>query len=295
MPKGFVDLLKRHSREVAAFEGEKADEFLRLLKETRDSLTGRLVTLGQMDNPIDAFRIRRILLETEAGIAALQLRAAKGFEATQEEAAEMAVEHIASEVKALSGAFDAARLDISISAQKVLADEGQGLLAEHFSGSVARYGLDLLNTVRRDLFVGLKSVVPTSDVVELLTRRSGPFGPVAQENAERLVRTETSQALGSAKHAGLEDAAKKVPGLQKVWLHVGSYPCPICMPLHGTIRPIDGTWRIKQGRKVRDVLHNPAHPACVCACSGMKPSWQQGLKKLGYLDQIAPRSKPSDL
>jgi len=41
--------------------------------------------------------------------------------------------------------------------------------------------------------------------------------------------------------------------------------CPICAPLHGkTVELEGGTWRVKVGRKWREVAAPPAHPRCRC-------------------------------
>ena len=296
MAKGYVEAIKKHSLEVAELEGAKADEFLRLLTALKSTLAGRLQAQGA-SNTVDAWQIKRVMNETEAGISVLQHRADVLYRGGVQEAVEMTMEHLAVEIDLLSGAFDGKALGITLDAAKALADPMQGLLANHFATSVQRYGLDLLNGVRQELFVGMRAGDSLGDVASRVAGKSGPLGEVSKETATRLVRTEMSQAFGSAQHSGIDQAAKKVPGLTKMWIHIGSYQCPVCMPLHGTTRPINGTWTVKSGRKTRQVAHPPAHPNCVCRVNGMKPSWKKGLEKLGYLDQnpIDPKSKPTSL
>lgn len=228
-------------------------------------------------------KLRQIQLETETAIRTLEMKANMAFIGTQRDAADLAVDHLGSEIGALSKAFDGHALAVNLDAAKVLADPGQALLANHFESSVQRYGIDLLNDVRRRLFVGLRAGDSVGDIVSNVSGMRGPFATVGRSNAERLVRTETSQAYGGAQHAAIKEAAHKVPGLKKVWLHVGSYLCKACGPLHGTERPIDGTWTITVGKKTRRVAHAPGHPNCTCRVSAMKPSWRAGMEKLGYL------------
>lgn len=285
MQAEYAQRLRRHSLEVAKLEGGQADEFLRLLRDLQDTLRGRYAALSGQEKEIDVSRLRQIIAETEAGIRVLEVKAGKSFVGAQEDAADLSIDHIVDEVTSLSKAFDGHVIDVSIEATKVLADPMQGLLANHFDSSVKRYGLDLLNDVRRRLFVGLRAGDSVRDVAAGIAGQQGAFGVVGKANAQRLVRTEVSQAYGAAHHAALKETAKQVPGLKKIWLHVGSYLCKVCGPLHGTERDIDGTWTIKSGRKTREVAHPPGHPSCACRLSSMKPSWRAKLQKAGYLGE----------
>jgi hypothetical protein len=291
---GFVNALKQHAREVGKLEGAHADEFLELLKELQERLRGKLTGYGEQDAQLDVFKLRAVLAETEAGIAVLERKASAQFRAAVGDAAELSIEHTIEDIARLSRTFDYKLLNVSIDAAKVLADPAQGLLANHFESSVKKYGLDVLNGVRRELFLGLRTGETFGNVVASVTRSTGPVGG-SKANAERLVRTETAQAYGTSQAKSLVEASKQVKGLTKVWLHIGSYVCPVCMPLHGSERPLDGTWTIKIGKKTRQVAHAPAHPHCVCRVSGMKPSWRNELLKLGYLDQGGKDASPAQL
>lgn len=285
MAEAFAAQLRRHAAEVQKLEGAQAQEFLRLLRETQDALRGRLAGLTGQDQALDAIRLRQIIADTEVGIRTLESKAVSSFAGTQQSATDLAMEHLGSEIASLSKAFDGSALSVSLDAAKALADPGQGLLASHFESSVQRYGIDLLNGVRQRLFLGLRAGDAVGDVVSSVSGMRGPLGTVGQANAERLVRTETSQAYGAAQHSAIRQAAHKVPGLKKIWLHVGSYLCKVCGPLHGTERPLDGTWTITLGKKTRRVAHAPGHPNCTCRVSAMKPSWRAGMEKLGYLEK----------
>lgn len=291
MADAFAAQLRRHAQEVQELEGAQAREFLRLLRQLQDELRGRLAVLPA-DAAIDAVKLRQVQLETEAGIRVLETKTSQAFVGGQKDAVDLAIEHLSGEMSLLSKTFDAHQLTVSIEAAKVFADPGQGLLASHFETSVKRYGLDLLNGVRRRLFIGMRAGDSIGDVVSGITGAKGSFGPVSRSNAERLVRTETSQAYGAAQHSAIKQTAHHVPGLKKTWLHIGSYLCKTCGPLHGTTRPLDGTWTITIGKRSRKVAHAPGHPNCTCRVVAMKPSWRAGMEKLGYLEKQKTSDEP---
>lgn len=297
MPSGFVGLLKEHAKDVLKLEGAQADEFLRLLRELRDQIHGRLMSLGPSDSEFKAFQLRQVLAETETAVNAMERKAQGQYSKATEEAADLAIEHVGTELERLGRAFESEPTVVSIDAAQVLADPVQGLLADHFETSLRRYGLDLLNGVRQQLFIGMRSGDSYGSIVGKIAAEQGPFGRIGRAGGERLVRTETSQAYGVAQHTSLSEAKQQVPSLKKVWLHIGSWRCDVCMPLHGTMRDLDGTWTVRIGNKTKEVAHGPAHPNCVCRVSGMKPNWRSKMEKLGYLDQNpeSAKSKPQEL
>lgn len=290
---GIAALLKRHAAEVDELTGAHADEFLSLLQQLKDTLTGRLAASGDMANPLDVWRVRYVLGETEAGIAKLESRASGLYSAATKDAVDLSVDHIGAELDRMSTAFGGAPMDISISAAKALADPVQGLLANHFETSIERYGGELLNGVRQRLFVGLRAGDSFGEIVKDVSAETGPFGAVGKSNAERLVRTELSQSYGQAHAASFKQAKAEIPDLAETWIHLGSYPCPTCNPLHGTKRPGVGYWTIAQGKRTRKVVHPPAHPRCTCRLIATRPSWTKKLESAGYLEKQADDDQPS--
>lgn len=293
MARGFVEALKRNGAELQKLEQGSADEFLRMLKKLRDELQGRLASLAPNDQTFSAFKINAVLSETETGILQLETQANRIYDKRQQEAVDLAVEHVGDELDRLSHAFDVTPMDVTLDAAKVLADPAQGLLANHFESSVKKYGIDLLNGVRQRIFIGLRTGDQYGKVVRDVAGDRGPFGEVGRSSAERLVRTETSQAYGAAQHSGIVQVARQAPGLKKTWLHIGSYPCKTCGPLHGTDRPVNGTWTITVGKRTYKVAHAPGHPNCTCRVVAMKQSWRAGLQKLGYLQSQDDGERPS--
>lgn len=287
MPRDFVRTLLRHSREVAAFEGTQADEYRRLLRDVLDALTGRLARAVEGDDPITEARLVHVLGETRTAMATLEEKMLGRYVATARDALDLSIAHIADEVRVLSTAFEPRPFHIAIDAARVWTDPAQRLLAQGFASSVNRYGSSLLSDIRRHLAVSLQVGTPSREVIREIAGKQGPLGGVGLRRGEMLFRTEASNVYGTVQHAGLKQAAEQVPGLSKIWIHVGSYKCPTCMPLHGTARPLNGTWTIQVAkgppRRTKQVAHPPAHSSCVCRVSSMKPSWRAGLQRLGYL------------
>lgn len=291
---GFAALLKANAKELLTLQGDQSDRFLELLGDLRDRLTGRLASMGGKDEPLDVFRLQQVQKETEAQIASLEAKGKGIFGKALEDSTELAVEHLSDELDKLSSTFDAEPLVVSLDASKVLADPHQKLLAEQFQSSVERYGDDLLNGVRRELFFGIRTGTPFNNVVRAIGSENGPLGEIGEANAERLVRTEVSQAYNAAHVAGFKRAKREIPDLAETWIHIGSYKdCPICLQLHGTKRPAVGYWTVTQGSKTRKIIHPPAHPHCVCRLVAMRPEWKHGMEEAGYLSTQEEGEQPT--
>lgn len=277
-------LIRRHVRALEDLKGGQADEFAKQLDEARRNIEGRIAAMpGQS---IDAFQLRQVLQEVDASLLVLRRRATGLLIDGERDALEMSLEHATRELTDLGKTFGdtmAVRLD----AARAMADPVRGLLANQFETSVQKYGLDLLNKVRGRLIQGVIAGDAPRDLArEIANARTGPFGAVAQSDADRLVRTELSNAYGVAHQRAMKQANEKLGGeLKKTWIHVGSFPCPICDALNGTTREMDGTWTFKSGKKTYTVSGPPAHPHCVCKALAMKASWRKSLDKLGYLDK----------
>lgn len=292
MPRNFVSVLKRNSFEVQKLEIATGADLVRVLGELQDRLRGRIASTVSADRVVDASVLRQMLNETQAVISELERRADGLFGTAQKDAAELASGHIVEEIARLSRAFESQAIHVEVDAYEVLRDPPQSLLADHFATSVNRYGQDLLNGVRRQLILSLRTGETAGAMASKISGMRGPMGAVGSDNAKRLMRTEVSQAYGAAHHSSMKQAEKEVPSLKKVWLHIGSYLCAICGPLHGTERPLDGTWTIRSGRKTRQVAHAPGHPNCACRTSAMKPSWRKGLIDSGYLKDQPTTDEP---
>ncbi len=277
-------LIRRHVRALEGLKEDQAAEFAKQLDEARKTIEGRIAVYGAAT--FDAFRLRSILHEVDASLLVLRTRAAGIYNTGAQDALEMSLEHATRELSDLGKTFGdpiAVRLD----AARALSDPVRGLLANQFETSVQRYGLDLLNRIRGRLIQGVVAGDSALDMAkDVANTHTGAFGEVSRNEATRLVRTELSSAYGVAHQGAMKQANDVLGGeLKKTWIHVGSYPCPICTALHGSSREMDGTWTYKSGRKTYTVGGAPAHPHCVCKTIATRASWRKTLDKLGYLEK----------
>lgn len=294
-PDDLIAALRRHGREVQSLQSEHAAEFLRLARQLKERLAGRIAALGtgMRRDSLDVWTLRRIEAETRVEIAALSEQARGLYDRASAEATELAIEHLQDEIGRLTRALDGKAAQVSLDAAKTLAEPERGLLANSFDTSVQRYGLDALNAVRRELFIGLRAGDSTRDIASRVAATQGPVAAATTGNAERLVRTELNNAYGMAQWRALEVAQKRDPLLLKMWHHAGSYPCPTCVPLHGTVRPLKATWMIRQGKRTRSVEHPPAHPNCTCRLLPMKSKWSKQIDQRALSEHIRGGDKPS--
>lgn len=276
----FVSTLRDHAKQIQRLENTQADDFLKALRQTEAEIVGRLSAVTDSDTAFTTFQLQRVLAEVKTAIGSLEDKASDIYGVAQSDAIDLAVQHAVAECAQVSSLADDAQLNLSLDAVAGMSDPGQVLLANHFESSVQRYGIDVLNAVRRKVQVGMITGDPSRTVIKEVQQAIAGTRP----QAVQLVRTETSSAYGAAQHRSIKEASKQIPGLKKVWIHQGSYPCPTCMPLHGTERPIDGTWTIKIGKKMKRIAHAPAHPNCTCRVASMTSKWRGRLEKLGYLE-----------
>jgi len=276
-------LIRRHVQALTGIKDDQAAEFSTQLDAARRVIEGRIAGVG---DSMDVFRLRSVLQEVDASLLVLRKRGTGILLSGERDTAEMSLEHATRELTDLGKTFGepmAVRLDSA----RAMSDPMRGLLANQMQTSVEKYGLDLLNKVRGRLIQGtLAGDSPRDMARDIANPRGGPFGQVAQSDADRLVRTELSSAYGAAHLGAMRQANDKLDGtLKKTWVHVGSYPCAICNALNGTTREMDGSWTYKSGRKSYTVSNSPAHPNCVCKTIATKASWRKKLDALGYSDK----------
>lgn len=272
-------LIRRHAREVEHLKESHAAQFQRALEEARKTIEGRLAAAG--DDALTAFRLRSQIFEVEGALRALKDKGTGILVAGETKASELSLEQLNRELRDLGGKFgDPVR--VSLGAARELSDDVRGLLANQFETSMERYGLDLLNRVRGRLISGVITGDSPRQMAAEIVGRSGALGEVTKVEADRLVRTEVSTAFGHANTTAMKRAQKSIPDLMKMWVHLGTYVCPMCGPLHRTKRKMDGTWTVKSGKKTRTVAGPPLHPNCGCRAIPVRASWDVKLRDLGY-------------
>lgn len=280
---GFVDVLKRNAREALELQGAHAENMARMLQALREALAGRLESIAPGDSALDVWGLRRALAEAEGMIDAFEKRSMGLATNALNEAIDLSAEHLGSELEAAYKMFGGDKFGVSLDAAKVLADPKVQLVAEETQSSITKLGADYMQGVRRELFSAMRGGQTFRQAAKNVSASAGPFGDVGRDRAETVIRTETSNAYNVANQANQEAVAKDTPSARKIWLHVGSFRCDVCMPLHGTTREVDDTWTIKLGKKTRELMHPPAHPRCVCRSALITKHAEKAASKLSFL------------
>ncbi len=271
---------------MAKFEIDQAKEYLRLTEELQRKLAARLSQVAAGDKPMSVFVLRRTEYEAQVLISKLKQQMLGKFDSTADEAIEMSVEHLGSELDQMSRAFDKQPYQFAPQGTKAFAATKEEMLS-HFAYVVDGYGVAVANTIRQELFLGLRAGEPFGTVAQSLLDK-GVTGTKWQ--ATRIVRTEVNSAYNAAHLDSVKQLSEDDPSMLKMWWHTGSYPCPICIPLHKTTRKPGETWAIKVSkRKTSEVQQPPGHPNCVCTVRPMPQRWRKKLDALGALRMDAVR------
>lgn len=262
-----AEAIAENARQLETLKGAHVEEFLRMLRALQDTVRGRLAGLYPSGKDFDTYQLLRVDRETQAMIEVLEEKASKSYGKKQDQTAKLASGHLIKELDRLSRAFDGKGFSVNLDAAKLISDPERKILAETYRTSVQRWGLGVLNGVRRDLFQMVRGGLKYGDVVSRVAGANAQgFGNVARADAERLVRTETSSLYAAAKSRSIDQAAEKSPELATTWHHTSSYECDYCNELHGTKRPESGFWTVTMGIKVKrtvKVKAPPLHPNCL--------------------------------
>jgi SPP1 gp7 family putative phage head morphogenesis protein len=141
-----------------------------------------------------------------------------------------------------------------------------------FQERLWKKAVELVKAVRRDLIRRIvQASVEESSARALLNEWKSGVGDALFRRyrawALSLVRTETARAYAEAKEAGIEEAAKKHPGLERKWdATIDARTCPVCRMLHGVVAKIGAEF-------APGIESPPAHPNCRCRVVPWLPSW----------------------
>lgn len=192
------------------------------------------------------------------------------------------------EVASLAATFGHSVRPIQFADAAILA-EGSTQLIPRFRNSANRYAGGVADDIRNQLAVGVARGETFDQLTNRLVRMGGPRGLVALAGsvgdpgarvehiaeglfaryrswAERVVRTEVSNAYNAHHLMALEAADADDPGYQKKWDARRDLACPVCGKLDGLAIALDALF--PGGRK-----HPPAHPNCMCTLVPSRPEW----------------------
>lgn len=225
-------------------------------------------------------QVRVTVRYVEARLAGLTHEAAMS-------AVEAAVKHTGVTLARLETAFTGiSHTPISIAAASMM-DPTRGLgasLLRSNQTSAARYGQAMTQTIEQHMRLGFVSGLSQAQMVDLLTGDGGPTGDVSMRArvvggqvevtssefipeglfvrhrywAERIVRTETSNAYNGAKVEALRAVRGDFPDIQKkILAYFDNRTAIDSVYVHGQVRDLDAMF---VDGAAREYLHPPARP-----------------------------------
>ena len=258
-------LTREHARELRGIEEEEVKKLLRLYARARIDLLGRLATL-----PSDRFsaqQVRITLAQVTAGMRQLNKALGESWDATLERRLQRGVTQTLREIAVHDPTFRRAQGAIQTNVVRHLAAPKKLLLSQ-FQSSIAAYGNGLIRQMSGQLALHAITQSPIRTTARALARTM----QMEVWRAERIVRTETINAMNAGHQAALEGAAEVLPRLKKQWdATEDARTCPTCNALDGKIVEVNGTF----SSHGQIVAHPPVHPRCRCRVLGWRAEWAE--------------------
>ena len=193
----------------------------------------------------------------------------------------LSLHNVQREWVSLATIFDGVAQPLAFEEAAILA-EGKRILWPRFESSAQRYAGSIGEKTRFQLAVSRSR----GETIDELTRRLQAKLPHVfhgeRWDAERLARTECSNAAAEYHHEALVEAAKDDDQLMERWdaTHDGRL-CPMCASLDGQVVALDEdyvadwvTFSKKGSRSHHErVGHTIAHPQCRCPRSPWRETW----------------------
>jgi hypothetical protein len=199
------DILDQQAIDLDALQARQATQVLRALEDARRELREQLGAGGE--TPAGSHRLRVMLAQAEAGIAALRQRMGNALADAEPGQQDAARRHLIQTVTKAESKFRDAGSAWETASLRRLTEE-RGLALHRFS--VDRYGAQVIEAVQRELAVGYAlGLTPAA----LADRVAGVDGVIARHKgrAELIVRMELSRIYDAAHQASLEELARLDP------------------------------------------------------------------------------------
>ena len=266
-------ILREHEREILRIEREEADRLFVVYEQARLELLGRLSEIP--GDTFTAAQIRRSLADAEEVLRDLIESLVETKADRLPRQMKLGVRQVLQEIRFYEPGMRGKVLEIESRAVRKLATP-RGLLLQQFERSMRTYGGQLVGDIQRRLAVHTikRSTIPemSRDIAGRL-RKHAVQG--ARWRAERIVRTEVLDALGTARQQTLLETQPDFPDLKQQWLaRIDSRTSAICTDLHGTVVPI--------GQPFPGGFYRPpAHPNCRSTTTAWMPGWDEITREVG--------------
>lgn len=212
--------------ELAAFSAAEAKKALKLYRVTRGELRDRLDSLPA--GTFTAQHYRNALAQVTQAILGMENTMSGDLRGSLTGTAKLSFEHLKRQAEAFGAQFEDTIRPTPLRLAAAI-DQGKTMLLPQFDSSVRRYGHRLIDDIRARLAVSMASHEPVEQMKKRIfneyllplgtVRAPGGKGevPVTAHWAERLVRTEVSQAYNTMHLTQLAEQADEEPELLKCW------------------------------------------------------------------------------
>lgn len=217
-------------------------------------------------------------------------------------AANLATNHLITEVTQWSSLFEGTIRPVALEATAVLA-EGKKAVWKRFYNSAERYAGQVGQDIQKQLAIGVVRGETVDQLTNRLVKLGGPKGWVFTQGslgspkhkaeliaeglfrryrhyAERLVVTEVVNAYNSFAMDGMDELEKEDPGYFRRWdAALDRRTCEFCAKYDDLVVPLD--------KKFPGGLdHPPLHPRCRCAVVVWRKEWNEA----NYKDDLLKES-----
>jgi SPP1 gp7 family putative phage head morphogenesis protein len=281
-----ADLLAMQDVELSRLSTSEGKAALKLYKQARGELRDRLDSLPAGKFQAQQFRVA--LVQVQEAIFHLGHSLNVRLRSAADKAAALSHENLIRQATAFSKKKYKGSLVPSPLTLAAAMDQGRTLLLPQFDSSVKRYGQKLIGDIQHRLAVSMAAHETTDQMRKrIFTDYLQPLGtvqvggrdvPVTAGWAERLVRSEVSQAYNAFHHAQLSEQAYEEPSLMKCWsATMERRTCSICRAMNGKVLPVRQPFKLPNGKRV---MHPIIHPNCSCTLVAWMPEWGDP-RKLG--------------
>lgn len=288
-------VVAEHRQELGAFTQHEVEALKPLLARAKAELGKQLIhwieTAPDGELRWTAQSYRAALAQVNEMARFLGVGLDKQLEAGVGDVEHMAIRHVARDLARFSEVFDHSVRNVHLDAAKLVAT-GRSFIIPRVRSSAKRYSKNIQRDIRDRLAIDILKGAPVHETVQRLVEHGGPRGVVSVQGvigekgaiaeyipeglfkrydywAERIVRTEYASAYGGATLDSLDEGARQVPDLKKVWMTAPGCCLHICAPLDGVAVGLNEKWESDVG----PLDSSPAHPNCRCTISGWCDRW----------------------
>lgn len=219
LPAGLRDIIEAQTEHLDRMRADSARRLLREVVRARGQLAGSIASLEASGTaPYTLHQHRQYLIQLEATIQTLTKNMTAALDGNAARARRQGIRDTVQQVKVSSREFGQSDVPLSIPEASRLVD-GRSKLREieheRARRGAARYGLEMTGTIERDLAQSMLMGETTFQAQQRLIGKNVWLDSAYK--AERLARTEFSEAYNASSRVVLDEVAGDDPGLWVMW------------------------------------------------------------------------------